>query len=91
MPRKDTVQVNLAAANPNLSPGRTFWRAAATRASRLRKKASCRLMKKIQRRGARKSTSGGVLRVRCSETIERQRSIWVFFISLLESYRRDER
>src|SRR5687768_8503272 len=35
-------------------------------------------------RGARKSTSGGVLTVRCSEAIERQRSIWVFFSSLLD-------
>ena len=30
-----------------------------------------------------KSTSGGVLRVRRSEAIERQRRIWVFFSSLL--------
>ena len=30
-----------------------------------------------------KSTSGGLLTVRCSEAIERQRSIWVFFSSLL--------
>ena len=46
------------------------------------KKASCRLLKKTQRRGARKSTSGGVLPVRRSEAIERQRSIWGFFSSL---------
>src|SRR5918995_6788035 len=31
-----------------------------------------------------KSTSESVLTVRCSEAIERQRSIWVFFISLLQ-------
>jgi hypothetical protein len=31
-----------------------------------------------------KSTSGGVLTVRRSEAIERQRSIWVFFSSLLD-------
>jgi predicted Holliday junction resolvase-like endonuclease len=51
--------------------------------SKVLKKASCRLLKKIQRRGARKSTSEGVLTVRRSEAIERQRSIWVFFSSLL--------
>ena len=51
----------------------------------LLKNASCRLLKKIQVRGARKSTSGGVLTVRCSEAIERQRSIWVFFSNLLDS------
>ena len=33
-----------------------------------------------------KSTSGGVLTVRCSEAIEQQRSIWVFFSSLLEVF-----
>jgi len=31
-----------------------------------------------------RSTSGGVLTVRCSETIERQRTIWIFFRSLLD-------
>ena len=51
--------------------------------SRVLKKASYRLLKKIQMRGARKTTSGGVLTVRCSEAIERQRSIWVLFSSLL--------
>ena len=46
------------------------------------KKASCRLLRKIQ--GARKLTSGGVLILRRSEAIERQRSLWVFFSGLLD-------
>jgi len=35
-----------------------------------------------------KSTSGDVLRVRYSEAIERQRSIWVFFSRLLDENHR---
>ena len=54
--------------------------------SRVLKKATYRLLKKIQMRGARKSTSGVVLTVRWSEPIKLQRSIWVFFSSLLELY-----
>jgi hypothetical protein len=51
--------------------------------SRVLKKASCRLLKKIQRRGARKIDE----RRRTYSTLQRgdfaQRSIWVFFSSLL--------
>ena len=51
--------------------------------SRVLKKASCRLLKKIQMRGARKIDERRRTYSRCSEAIERQRSIWVFFSSLL--------
>ena len=40
--------------------------------------------KRFRGEAREKSTSGGVLTVRRSEAIERQRSIWVFFSSLLE-------
>jgi hypothetical protein len=53
--------------------------------SGLLKKASCRLLKKIQRRGAQKSIlrlrsgqAGGVLTVRCSEAIERNEAYGSF-------------
>ena len=52
--------------------------------SRMLKKPLAGCSKRSRGEAREKSTSGGVLTVRCSEAIERQRSIWVFFSSLLE-------